>query len=140
MFDLFLTKAEPFGNPEFIPVAENGCNSTDFDVFEGSAIRNSFLQITSPPQSNGHHSYYDQVVETTTPVILAAWPRNRTKGWLPDLQMACLTPADNIRNGSRVPGNDGKMDEKRGGAAKRWVQGESHFALWMLLLLLVVMV
>ena len=150
---------QPFNNPSFIAPSENGCNATDgFDVLKGSAVRNGFLELSSPEtdwSTKGENRWktYDQVVSTTNPVLFVGWPRNRTGSWKGDIdaRVVCLSAGDGVEKGSRVPprvgagkvsgggesqgnGTKGGDDGKKQSAAARSTEDGSRLAFWILVL------
>ena len=70
-------------------------------------------------------TFYDSVIEATTPVMIATWSQDNTTITAPEIQMACLTPKKNIESGSRTPTS---------GAAPLTTGGLSTFAAWIALL------
>lgn len=103
--------AEPFGNPNFrtlVDGATESCNGSDFNVFNGSATDNVLYEFSYPATQAGNDSTYELALRTSTPVWLAAWPRNRTRVWYGDVRSVCLTPAGGVKAGSE-PATNGAM-------------------------------
>ena len=118
---------EPFGNPGFIPSSGDSCNPSNPAEYllHGSATANSLYEQIYDPVSTSNMTYYDSVIGATTPVIIATWSLDNKTTRAPQIQMACLTPQQNVAQGSRSPIS---------GAAPSTTGSLSTFVAWVALL------
>jgi hypothetical protein len=64
---------EPFGIPDFVPQSESGCRTSDINVFNGSAARNSLVETMSGSlqlDNKNSDTYLFNVVDEQNAVLL----------------------------------------------------------------------
>ena len=106
-----------------------GCHETSYNIFNGSSTSNVLEIFNQQPiiEENVKTDWYDQALKTSIPVMLVAWPNNRTQGWRLDTRAACLLPGEGVVEGSKSVK----------GSASRGVPAPGEGVEWLLPLALV---